>query len=287
VRGIIQHPIWSRFGIRRSVSALGNDVQACQTAFNTTCTYIGSRDLVQEHIAYKVWPLASDWEMPNEAAAGSNKGGLVYLKYTFRFRGQFDEPNDDWLDVVEATSDEMFGAYSKAEDEAMITAFGTRDKKRLNSIFDVIGFVYPDYCYPSRRQGKKRKATTSVTSSASKSKKVKVLMRRPRRIETTNVPKLIEGSAPIFEPSRSMPVVARTNVIQETKVEKTAKQLNALSPPHNIELSKLSNIPATTPRKRRMTSVLDVVMEYVKTSTYAFAKAPSVGDRYPSGPLEG
>jgi hypothetical protein len=22
------------------------------------------RDLVQEHIAYKVWPLVSDWEMP-------------------------------------------------------------------------------------------------------------------------------------------------------------------------------------------------------------------------------
>jgi hypothetical protein len=37
---------------------------------------------------------------------------------------QFDEPNDDWLDAIEATSDELLGAYSKAKDDAMTTAFG-------------------------------------------------------------------------------------------------------------------------------------------------------------------
>jgi hypothetical protein len=72
VRGIIQCPIWSRFGIKRPTTAHGNDVQACRAAFNTLCTYIGTRDLVQEHIAYKVWHLASEWEMPKEAAAGSS-----------------------------------------------------------------------------------------------------------------------------------------------------------------------------------------------------------------------
>ena len=46
VRGVIQHPIWSRFSIRRPSIALGNEVQACQIAFNTICTYIGTRDLV-------------------------------------------------------------------------------------------------------------------------------------------------------------------------------------------------------------------------------------------------
>jgi hypothetical protein len=29
IKGIIQHPIWSRFGIRRPATALGNDIQAC------------------------------------------------------------------------------------------------------------------------------------------------------------------------------------------------------------------------------------------------------------------
>jgi hypothetical protein len=38
--------------------------------------------------------------MPKEAAAGSSQGGLVYLRYTFRYRGEFvshpvleDKPN--------------------------------------------------------------------------------------------------------------------------------------------------------------------------------------------------
>ena len=83
VRGIIECPIWSRFGIGRSSIAIGNEVQACLMAFNAVCTYISTRDLVQEHIAYKVWPLVNEWEMPKETVAGSSQGGLVYLRYTF------------------------------------------------------------------------------------------------------------------------------------------------------------------------------------------------------------
>jgi hypothetical protein len=124
IKGIIQRPIWSHFGIRRPSLALGNDIQACQAAYNTICTYIGTRDLVQEHIVFKVWPHGSGWEMPKEAAAGSSQGRLVYLKYSFKYRSQFEEPNDDWLDVIDTTSDELLGAYSKAEDDAMIAAFG-------------------------------------------------------------------------------------------------------------------------------------------------------------------
>jgi hypothetical protein len=84
IKRIIQRPIWSHFGIRRPSIALGNEIQACQAAYNTICTYIGTRDLVQEHIAYRVWPLSSGWEMPKETVAGSSKCGLVYLKYTFK-----------------------------------------------------------------------------------------------------------------------------------------------------------------------------------------------------------
>jgi hypothetical protein len=78
--------------------------------------------------------------MPKETAVGSSEGGLVDLRYTYRFRNQFDEPNDDWLEAVEATSDELLGAYTKAEDEAMSTAFSAHAKRRLNRVFDVIGF---------------------------------------------------------------------------------------------------------------------------------------------------
>jgi hypothetical protein len=50
--------------------------------------------------------------MPKETAVGSSEGGLVNLRYTYCFRNQFDEPNDDWLKTVEATSDKLLGGYT-------------------------------------------------------------------------------------------------------------------------------------------------------------------------------
>jgi hypothetical protein len=51
IKGIIQRPIWSRFGLRRPATSLVNDTEACQKDFNNVCASIGTRDLVQEHIA--------------------------------------------------------------------------------------------------------------------------------------------------------------------------------------------------------------------------------------------
>jgi hypothetical protein len=173
IKEIIQCPIWSRFGLRRSKVGIDGDVEACQKAFSTVCAFISTRDLVQEHISFRVWPLVESWDMSKETTADSSEGGLVRLRYTFRFREKFDEPNDDWLKCIEATSDELLGTYSKAEDDALSAAFRGRGKKRLNRVFDAIGFVYPDYHYPLRRQGKKRKVAASATTAVPKGKKLR------------------------------------------------------------------------------------------------------------------
>jgi hypothetical protein len=191
---IIMRPIWSRFGLRKPKVEIDEAAEGCRRAFGTVCSFIGTRDLVQEHVAYRIWPLIDNWEMPKETISNPSEGGLVRLKYTFRFGDQFIEPDDDWLKCVENTSDELLGAYSKSEDNALSAAFGSRKKKRLNRVFDAIGFVYPDYRYPSR--GQKRKGATSGKAAASaasskpapKRKKVKVLTHRPRYIEPAIVP---------------------------------------------------------------------------------------------------
>jgi hypothetical protein len=236
--------------------------------------------------------------MTKDTATGSSQGGLVYLKYTFRYRDQFDEPNDDWLTCVEATSDEFLGAYTRAEDDAMTLAFGGRGKKRLNRVFDIIGFVYPDYTYPSRKQGKKRKTAASVISIVPKGKKIKVLTHRPRYIETAMVPKLGEGTSSIAEPGQSAPAgrsaeetaevpkvpatgsaeapkhtaEAKGKAAEEPDREKTAGPPKILSLPPEPELPKVSKAPAITPKRRRMASVLDAVMESTRVLTLAPAK---------------
>jgi hypothetical protein len=145
--------------------------------------------------------------MPKETTAESSEGGLVRLKYTFRFREKFDEPNDDWLKCIEATRDELLGTYSKAKDDALSAAFGGRGKKRLNRVFDDIGFVYPDYHYPLRRHGKKRKIASSATTVVPKGKKVKVLTHRPRYIEPAVVPEFGEGTSLAAEAKPAAPIM--------------------------------------------------------------------------------
>jgi hypothetical protein len=57
IKEIIQRPIWSRFGLRRPQVDIDDAVEACQRAFSTVCSFIGTRDLIQEHISFRVWPL--------------------------------------------------------------------------------------------------------------------------------------------------------------------------------------------------------------------------------------
>jgi hypothetical protein len=97
------------------------------------------------------------------------------------------------------------------------------------------------------------------------------LTHRPKRIESVKVPRPIEGSSFVTEPSRSGTVEARTEPAEGLELKKAAEQLKALSPLRETELPKASRIPAATPRNRSMASVLDAIMESVKVPTPASA----------------
>jgi hypothetical protein len=253
--------------------------EGCQRAFGVVCSFIGTRDLVQEHIAFRVWPLVEKWEMPKETIKETDEGGLVRLKYTFKYGDKFVEPDDDWLKSIEAISDEFLGVYSKAEDTALSAAFGGRKKKRLNQVFDAIGFVYPDYRYPA--WGQKRKNTSSAKETASavpsepapKRKRVKVLTHQPHYIELATMPEFVgetssatEAKEPILPPKiEELAEVPATEKIEEPRTEET-KTLKVLSPSAKIEAIKSQKGPAVTPKRKRMVNVLDV-LETIKSSS--------------------
>jgi hypothetical protein len=164
-------------------------------------------------------------------------------------------------------------------------AFGGRGKKRLNRVFDAIGFIYHDYHYPLRGQKKKRKTTASAIAVESKGKKMKVLTHRPRYIEPAVVPKFGEGASSTAEARRAAsisqsieeptvmpktplvePVETKVDKDGEAKIEEIMKIPEILSPPTEAKLLKVQKTSAATP-KRRMANMLE--------TTKALSPAPS------------
>jgi hypothetical protein len=279
IKKIIMRPIWQRFGLRRPKVEMNEVAEECQRAFEVVCSFIGTRDLVQEHIAFRVWPLVEKWEMPQETIKETDEGGLVRLKYTFEYGDKFVEPDDDWLKSIETVSDELLGVYSKAEDTALLAAFGGRKKKRLNRVFDAIGFVYPDYRYPVRGQKRKNtssaKETTAAVPSdlAPKRKRVKVLTHRPRYIELATMPEFAGETSSATEAKKSTLLPEIKQLVEEPATEKIekakteeAKTVEVLSLSTKIESEKSQKGPTVTPKRKRMVNVLDV-LEAIKSSS--------------------
>jgi hypothetical protein len=52
------------FGLQRPNVTIESNDEVCQKAFSNVCAIIGTRDIVQEHITYRVWPLVESWDMP-------------------------------------------------------------------------------------------------------------------------------------------------------------------------------------------------------------------------------
>jgi hypothetical protein len=120
---------------------------------------------------------------------------------------------------------------------------------------------------------------------------VKVLTHRPCYIEPTVVPEFGEGTSSAAEAKQTAPIVqsaeeltivpkvptvgpakATDDKAKEPQVEKVIKVPEILSPPEEADLSKMQKAPVATPKRRRMASVLDAVIEATKALTPAPAK---------------
>ena len=130
--------------------------------FRVVSEHIGTRDLVQEYLANRVFPTLKEWSMP-KLKGEKKKNELVRLPYHFKFKKHFKEPCQEWLDTIEVMCNEILGNYTKKEDQLMTAAFGTRPKRRLNRVMDALKFEYPDYERLSKgAEGPKRKRVVSV-----------------------------------------------------------------------------------------------------------------------------
>jgi hypothetical protein len=260
--------------------------------FKIIAEHIGTRDLVQEFLAFRVFPTMKDWTMP-KLKGEKKKGELVRLPYHYKFKKYFKVPCQEWLDTIEIMSNEILGNYSKKEDQLMTAAFGTRPKRRLNRVLDAIGFEYADYGrLGGDAGGPKRKRVASTTDE----EVVKAAKKKKKDSDNISTEELNpEPKEPMAKKRKSASPEPETPVQEEEtpaspsaiEVEEIMKVMTEPLPfrlsPLALELTKFFQkdkaasaveSPAK-PKKRRIIQVTDVIHQTPPPATVSkivFAK---------------
>lgn len=144
------------------------------------------------------------------------------LKYTYRYRSQFCEPDDEWLEAIESMCNKILGNYTKKEDEALTIAFDAQGKRRLNRVFDAIRFVYPNYSFLVQGKGKERKSALKPPLAVMKQKRLKVLAKRPKSYSEdramvlsalmTSIKDVVTQTPPTVGPEVRSPVLTKVMI---------------------------------------------------------------------------
>jgi hypothetical protein len=244
--------------------------QTALAEFRIIAEHIGTRDLVQEFLAFKIFPTMKEWAMP-KLEREKKEGELVHLPYHYKFKKYFKAPCQEWLETIKVMSTEILGNYSKKEDQLMTAAFGTRPKRRLNRVLDAIGFEYPDYERLDKgAEGQKRKrvAGTLIKDDEDQPKKKKEKFEpkvvAPRKRKAAS-PKPVSPEPKKLVRDEEIPATPAAEVEEILKVmtESLPVKLSPLAP----ELTKFfqkdkeasaAESPAK-PKKRRIIQVTDVI----------------------------
>jgi hypothetical protein len=240
--------------------------------FRVIAEHIGTRDLVQEFLAFRVFPTLKEWDMP-KLKGEKKKGELVRLPYYYKFKKHFKVPCQEWLDTIEVMCNDILGNYSKKEDQLMTAAFGTRPKRRLTRVMDALNFEYPDYELLDRgAEGQKRKRVASILNKedAKLVKDEEKLKKRKLRPEPkTDASKKRKVAAPkqkatdIEEETTATPSTTDVEEILKVMTESLSIKLSPLGP-HLTKLFQKEKEPSITkkaagPKKRRIVTVTEVI----------------------------
>jgi hypothetical protein len=272
---LVQSPLELIFGETRPRCDMKPESpsQIVLSEFRVIVEHIGTRDLVQEFLAFRVFPTLKEWDML-KLKGEKKKKELVRLPYYYKFKKHFKVPCQEWLDTIEVMCNEILGNYSKKEDQLMTAAFGTCPKRRLNRVMDALNFEYPDYERLDRgAEGQKRKRVASVLDkevaklvkkdeetlkkrklspeskiTASKKKKASALKRKTTEIEdeAPSTPPAIDVEEILKVMNESLPIKISPLGPHLTKLFQKEKEPSAAKKPDE-------------PKERRIIPVVEVI----------------------------
>jgi hypothetical protein len=272
----VQSPLELTFGLTRPQCNMtpGAPCPDAVYEFRIVPEHIGTRDLVQEYLANRVFPTLREWGMP-KLEGKKKKNELVRLPYHFKFKKQFKEPCQEWLDTIEVMCNEILGNYTRKEDQLMTAAFSTRPKRRFNRVMDALNFEYPDYERLNKgAEGQKRKRVVSVVGRQA-SRMVKEDEENLKKRKLSPEPKAValkkrkataskQKATDKEEEALSTPSAANVEEILKVMTESLPIKLSPLGPHLTKLLQKKkesSEMKFARPKKRRIFSVTEAIEE--------------------------
>jgi hypothetical protein len=238
----------------------GSPSQIALAEFRVIAEHIGTRDLVQEFLAFRVFLTLKEWDMP-KLKGEKKKGELIRLPYHYKFKKHFKVPCQEWLDTIEVMCNEILGNYSEKEDQLMTVAFGSRPKRRLNQVMDALDFEYPDYERLDKdAEGQKRKRVASVlnkeVTKSMKDNEEKLKKKKLKPEPKTDASKKRKAIAPkqkaidVGEETAATPSTTDVEEILKVMTESLSIKLSPLGP-HLTKLFQKEKEPSITKKAAR------------------------------------
>jgi hypothetical protein len=278
LKTLVMSPLSLSFGLTRPMCRMssGSPCQQAMAEFRVVTEQIGTRDLVQEYLANGVFPTLSEWNMPKLKGEKKNNE-LIRLPYHIKFKKQFKEPCQEWLEMIEAMCNEILSNYTKKEDQLMTAAFGTRPKRRLNRVMDALNFEYPDYERLSKgAEGSKRERVVSVMNrhAARMIKKDEKILKKKKyspesKVTTSKKRKIATPEPKMAEIEEGAPSTPSAVEVEEIlKVMTESLPIKLLSPvgPELTKLLQKKDEPSTAKKavghkKQRIVIVMQAIEE--------------------------
>jgi hypothetical protein len=186
-------------------------IRSCENAFHLASTILGGRDIVEEFVAARIWPISHGWA-PNEIVHFNVKWAsqeVPFLKFGIKLRE--GQSTDAFMLDVKKRVTLMIGEYTMNEYKAYKAL--VKHKRKINRVFSE---VCGDKAFPSRCPGHKLKIPAVAIASCSVAPP-----KAPRRRSSKNVP------ATVDETTSSGVQPAKTRSLESSKRRrKTSEQVS-------------------------------------------------------------
>jgi hypothetical protein len=137
-------------------------IRSCENAFHLSGTILGGRDIVEEFVAARIWPISYGWA-PNEIAHFNvNWAAQQVPSPKFGVKLRDSQSADDFMLVVEKRVNLMIGEYTMNEYKAYKSF--VKHKRRINRVFSE---ACGDKSFNSRCPGRKLKIPAVAIASCS------------------------------------------------------------------------------------------------------------------------